>query len=527
MRRYILLLLITLFVLRLSVHADGSDTQTVMQVRNITRAMALVDSAVSKCFSGNDMKMADVYNFNTSKAEGTADVWPYTAALEAVNSILEGLEVIKDSDPVLYAANYDRYVKLLSSLYDNLDYYRGTLSLKSYAFVGTWIVYGVHRGSAKGGATVTGIENVYDDQMWIMRELVRAYKLTGNTKYLNRAERLASYIIDGWDCSLDSDGNEYGGITWGPGYNSKHSCSNGPAISPLVWLSQIYADKTSTAVYRYINPDKTRSAKSMPKSEYYLMYAKKIYDWQLSTLYDSSHGVYYDMVGANNTIKYETIGGVTYRAHVETGSPGGTAYTYNTGTMICGGADLYNATGIIQYKNDVVKTANMSNAYFDRVKSINGELYYYYPYDQNTASGFNEWFDDVYMRAMVDAYDIAQRASQTACDNFQKTLDYAYDKYLNDGFLPNDFLGGWGSNTSTKPFHQLAFASEYAMLVQYLAKSKSATYISSTNKITGASAVNVYGIDGRIVRGQVAKRQSLNGLEKGIYIVDGKKFAVR
>ncbi|HET9571570.1 MAG TPA: pectate lyase [Bacteroidales bacterium] len=38
--------------------------------------------------------------------------------------------------------------------------------------------------------------------------------------------------------------------------------------------------------------------------------------------------------------------------------------------------------------------------------------------------------------------------------------------------------------------------------------------------------VNVYGIDGRIIRPNVARKQAVNGLPKGIFIVDGQKIAV-
>src|SRR5690606_40663265 len=101
-----------------------------------------------------------------------------------------------------------------------------------------WTVYGVNRGNSKGGAQVEGIENVYDDQMWLIREFLEAYKVTGNELFLEKAEYLTAYVLDGWDCTIDENGNEVGGISWGPGYVTKHACSNGPMISPLVWRSE-------------------------------------------------------------------------------------------------------------------------------------------------------------------------------------------------------------------------------------------------------------------------------------------------
>ena len=138
----------------------------------------------------------------------------------------------------------------------------------------------VHRSSTRFTANVQGIENVYDDQMWLCRELIRAYRLTDKEEYLETAIHLADYIIDGWDCWRDADGKEYGGITWGPGYNSKHACSNAPAIQPLVWLSQICRERDEEVEYRYRDASNAVVSEMRLRSELYLDFAGKIYDWQ-------------------------------------------------------------------------------------------------------------------------------------------------------------------------------------------------------------------------------------------------------
>ena len=84
--------------------------------------------------------------------------------------------MLREKAPQLYNDNRERYVKRLKQLFNSLDYYRGTYTLNSYARISQWSIYGVHRSNTKGTAAVTGIENVYDDQMWICREMVRAYK---------------------------------------------------------------------------------------------------------------------------------------------------------------------------------------------------------------------------------------------------------------------------------------------------------------------------------------------------------------
>ena len=58
-----------------------------------------------------------------------------------------------------------------------------------------------------GTADVSGIMNVYDDQMWLIRELLNAYRLTGDEKFLTEAEYLTGYVLDGWDSTLDDNGS--------------------------------------------------------------------------------------------------------------------------------------------------------------------------------------------------------------------------------------------------------------------------------------------------------------------------------
>ncbi|MBP5677038.1 MAG: alpha-1,6-mannanase, partial [Bacteroidales bacterium] len=398
--------------------------------------------------------------------------WPYTAALEATCSVLEALDALRADAPGLYDQHHGRYVTLLRSLFDNLGYYRGSYRLFSYAHRGAWSIYGVHRAGRKGGATVTGIENVYDDQMWICRELTRAYRLTADDDYLREAAMLADYCIDGWDCCLDPNGNEYGGISWGPGYNSKHSCSNGPLIQPLVWLHDIFAtpDEAADYAYNYIDADGNRLTTQRLRSEVYLEFARKVYAWQKTKLLNRSTGVYYDMLGADNTIQYVTApDGLRYRTHVDTGNPGGTAYTYNTGTMLAGTAELYRLTGDDAYLTDLSKLLSSSYSQFGRAKRIDGVTYRLWPTDAKATSGFNCWFNDVLMRAAVDAWPYAPANAARILNSYQQNLDYAWEHFrtADESFLPINLLEGWGDSPVTKGFHQLAFAAEYAILAAW------------------------------------------------------------
>lgn len=446
---------------------ETTDTIDVSK-QNLLRAMELTDNAVKSYFTGDGMAMARYYNpYTGARSDEKGSVWMYTSSIEAVNSILHALLARKEhGNSELYDLHFNRYKLLLSNLYQNAAYYKGTFTLTSYTQTKQWTVYGVNRGGSKGTAAVDGVNNVYDDQQWFVRELIESYRLTGNQAYLNEAEYLTSYILDGWDCVPDANGKEYGGITWGPGYVTKHSCSNGPIVSPLVWLSELYKDKNDQISYIYIdNTDYSRKTATMKKTDYYLKYAKAVYDWQKSHL-QRSDGVYDDMMGGcypSCDILYENVNGARYRKHTDLRDRVGPAISYNSGTMLSGAADLYLTTNNATYKSDIENLTRASFSYFPK-KDAN--VAGYYTYD---ISGFNNWFNNVLMRGYVDAYPVFQY-TDICINTFQHNLDYGYDHFLHNGFLPTNLLVGWSltsANNKVEAMFTFSFASEYATLARY------------------------------------------------------------
>ena len=452
--------------------SDNGPTPLPVEVslseQNLMRAIELTDNAVSAHFTGSGMAMARYYNPYTGvRSDETGSVWMYTAAIEAVNAVLHGLQAQQEAgNTKLYDEHFDRYTELLAQLYDNIDYYEGTFELVSYTQTKEWSVYGVNRGNAKGTAKVEGIENVYDDQMWLVRELLESYKITGETAYLEKAEYLTEYVLDGWDSTRNPDGTERGGIPWGPGYVTKHACSNGPMVSPLVWLHEIYQDKSDEITYRYIDAEdkQTRKTMQVKKSDYYADFAKKVYDWQKNALLRSD-GVYDDMRGgcSPGNPQTETIDGTVYRRGITCQDRVGPAISYNSGTMLSGAADLYRATGESSYLQDARDLSDDSFRYFAKLGE-NQEGYYTY-----SISGFNNWFNGVLMRGYVDVLPAYGTASDYI-DTFQKNLDYGYDNFLYEGFLPTNLLVGWSltaNNNRTEGMFNFAFAAEYAVLSRY------------------------------------------------------------
>ena len=461
----------SLFILLLSLVSCQTKTNETKNFdeQDLVRSIELLNQSFKDYFSGDEMKMARFFNpYTDSVSQETGSVWMYTASIEAVNAVLKGLNTAKENgDEKLYEQYFTHYTNILSKLYNGLEYYQGTYTLTSYTQTKEWTVYGVNRSNTKGEAKVSGIENVYDDQMWLMRELIEAYELTNNKTYLDKAEYLASYILDGWDATIDENGEENGAITWGPGYISKHACSNGPAITPLVWLAEIYKDKSDETKYYFIDPvDKlTRKSKDVKKSEYYINYAKKIYAWQMKTLL-MPEGVFFDLLGGCDSdcdIAFETVNGEKFRKNNKLKEASGRAYSYNTGSMISRAVDLYKYTKDENYLTDAKKMADASFAYFAKKQDESQNLYVY------ATDGFNNWFNGILMRSYIELYPY-DKSVDSYINSFKNNLDYGYQNFLYDGLLPTELLKGWNKDTKdndTEGMFMFTYAAEYALLSNY------------------------------------------------------------
>ena len=435
----------------------------------LQRSIDILDLTITYYFDPNTFEMRRFYNpFTKVKSEERASVWMYTAAIEAVNAVLLGLQKEKThGEGVLYEKYYWRHVKLLDKLYTNADYYLGTFELVSYTQTKEWSVYAVDRADQKGRANVNGILNVYDDQMWLIRELLDSYKLTGKSEYLQKAEYLTAYVLDGWDVTRDEHGKENGGIPWGPGYTTKHACSNGPLISPLVWLHEIYKDKSDQIEHRYIdeNDKQTRRIEQLEKQQYYLQYARSIYDWQKRNLLHMD-GVYKDMMGGcvpNCDVRFEEVDGIRYRANTPLAEAVGEAYTYNSGTMLSGAVDLYRVTGEEKYATDGRELAKNS---FKQFASLGKEIPQYYSFGTD---GFKNWFNGVLMRSFHEAI-VLDSSIVDYLIAFQRNLDYGFEHFNQDGFLPTNLLKGWEAEKDghgVEGMFMLTYAAQYAILGQY------------------------------------------------------------
>ncbi len=150
----------------------------------------------------------------------------------------------------------------------------------------------------------------YDDEEWMALAFLRAYKATNDKSYKTITDILWADIKGGWSNDLG------GGIWWRKDKSSKNTPSNMPAA---ILAARLYAMDGNAAD---------------------LEWAKKIYNWQKSTLYENASGLVYDNI---------TKGGVknTYWK-----------FTYNQGTFLGAALELYKITKDVAYLDDAIKAAD-------------------------------------------------------------------------------------------------------------------------------------------------------------------------
>lgn len=161
---------------------------------------------------------------------------------------------------------------------------------------------------AKNGNT--WINYYYDDMEWMALSNLRAYAATNDVAFKNVTDILWADIKNGWSDNLG------GGIWWRKDNSSKNTPSNMPAAILAARLYQAFDNEDD------------------------LNWAKQIYDWEKSVLYESSTGLVYDHINADGT--KNTVW----------------KFTYNQGTFIGAALELFKATKDVTYLNDAIKAAD-------------------------------------------------------------------------------------------------------------------------------------------------------------------------
>lgn len=323
--------------------------------------------------------------------------------------------------------NNKKYKSQVESLFSAFDHYKGSRSDNTVGPNGEgrkFTVFAVNRSTRGAGkANALGTLSVFDDQIWIAREYLNAYNLYGDKKYLDTAIELIEYIY------LVGFMPVVGGITWGQDYTSRHTCSNAPFVKVLVDMARIG---------------------NRPEM---LEWAKNVYDFTYNTLRDPSDNLYYDNIGT----LFDASG-----VPVANGGIDKTKFTYNSGAMISAGVALYNATKEESYLEQAIATAEGCFNVFGNHDFMEG--YTMYPTATTT------WFNLVMYIGYYDLF-LADNTQTKYLDDVQKTIDYGYENFGKDGYIPVSWLAGWEKGWPKSDCKNLldhsSHAETYLLLSQY------------------------------------------------------------
>ncbi|MCL6563545.1 MAG: glycoside hydrolase family 76 protein [Firmicutes bacterium] len=151
----------------------------------------------------------------------------------------------------------------------------------------------------------------FDDNAWTGLDLVTAYRLTHNPRYLHQAEAVFRYEQSGWD-------PQGGGIFW----NDQRRMRNTPANAPTAQLAaELYAETHRAA---------------------YLQWAIRIQRWETQHLVNPRTGAVYDHISATGHLGRRTL-------------------SYNQGSVIGADVALYQVTHHPTYLHQAEKTARFAS----------------------------------------------------------------------------------------------------------------------------------------------------------------------
>lgn len=308
-------------------------------------------------------------NFNTNGYPydlGYTFVWGYGSVLSAYNTISQKTtSVIND-----FTRKYND--KVMNGLE---IYYNTSKKPSAYAcFPNDWD------------------DRYYDDNVWVGIDLVELYDKTKETKYLEKAKIVWTFIMSGRDDVLGD------GIYWKEGNKGgKNTCSNAPSAVFGVKLYQTTKDNT------------------------YLTAAKELYLWTKTNLQDPSDYLYWDNKKVDGRIETPK-------------------YSYNSGQMLQAAVLLYNATKDQSYLNDAKLIAESAhNYFFEKYTLSTGETI-------NILKKGNLWFNAIMFRGFVELYHVDR--NDKYIKSFKQSLDHAW-KYARDpatGLFSTDFSGRTSDN---------------------------------------------------------------------------------
>lgn len=376
-----------------------------------------------------------IKNFAPAKADGTAELAATEQSLIRAQTLAQSYYQQFFNSPINRLSFYPNsfrtascweYIGLLSLTYklaltdkdqiDKLgDVMDGLLHYRRQNTGGSFAGYAVNWNIRKNAPASEDI--AYDDNMWLGRDFVGLYELTGEKRYLDLAVEVADWLIaeayvDLPQSLFEAKGlplasGAVGGFYWSYGKDALHVCSNGPAAQFLAALYRVSGEET------------------------YLAHAKAAYNF-LPYL-ENNQGVFSDLMTFQKDAQNNILA---------INGPAGPPYSYNSGSPITAAAELYRITQEERYLQDAKHWAACADAYFAQPSAADGVLQY-------PDGDAKVWFNLILLNGYLA---LAPYAPETMdyIEHMRTSINYAYENYRSQGtrgvyanILPTNWVNGF------------------------------------------------------------------------------------
>jgi predicted alpha-1,6-mannanase (GH76 family) len=306
--------------------------------------------------------------YNVDETPLLAENYPQDAAAEATY-LAEGAD--NKVNKYSYLWPYSGTLSMMSALYEATKDDEILEFIDQQVLEGLKMYYDTTREphGYSSYITVDKSDRFYDDNIWLVIDLVDLYTLTSKQSYLDMALDAWNFVLSGRDTVLGD------GIYWcEQNKNTKNTCSNAPAAVAALKLYK------ATGYQQYFDQ------------------GENFYTWVFYSLQDKDH-LYFDNVSIKGKFDKRK-------------------FSYNSGQMIEAGALLYEITGNEEYLLQAQATAAASLHQWTKVYSNEKEESLYI-----VESG-DVWFDAVLLRGYLALWRVDGQDAYIS--SFDDTLSYAW-----------------------------------------------------------------------------------------------------
>ncbi len=235
------------------------------------------------------------------------------------------------------------------------------------------------------------LNEYYDDEGWWALAWIRAFDLTGETRYLKMSKTIFKDMMDSWDSHCD------GGIWWRKDKRYKNAIANELFLLTAIRLHQRTPGDAGT--------------------DSYLNWATREWDWFKKSGMINSRSLVND--GLNRWCENNQK----------------TTWTYNQGVILGGLTDLYKSTGDTNYLITALTIGDAAIAKLNDGKGILAE-----PCEPDACAGADvPQFKGIFVRYLAGLYDLTRKPAY-----YQFLVTNARSVWENDRDEANRFGLRWG-----------------------------------------------------------------------------------